>query len=49
MENLQESRESSGINKTLGRTVIEERLDQIYRIKGEDALNQLREQAQNIE
>ncbi len=47
MENLQESRQTSSISKTLDREVIEDRLDQICRIKGEDALNQLRDEAQN--
>jgi len=47
MENLQESRQTNSISKTLDREVIEDRLDQICRIKGEDALNQLRDEAQN--
>jgi hypothetical protein len=47
MENLQESRETSGKSKILDRIVIEDRLDQICRIKGEDALNKLRDDAQH--
>ncbi|MCF7824816.1 MAG: Fic family protein [Candidatus Marinimicrobia bacterium] len=47
MENLLDSRQTSSITKTLERTVIEDRLDQLCRIKGEGALNQLRDEAQN--
>jgi len=47
LENLQESRQSNSTAKILARTVIEDRLDQICRIKGEDALNQLRDEALN--
>ena len=46
LENLQDSRETGGMSKVLDRVVLEERLDQICRIKGEDALNQLRNEAQ---
>ncbi len=45
MENLQESRKTNSISKTLERPAIEERLDQICRIKGEDFLNELRDDA----
>ncbi|MEA3286976.1 MAG: Fic family protein [Candidatus Marinimicrobia bacterium] len=47
MENLQDSRETGGKSKALDRVVIEDRLDQICRIKGEDVLNQLRDDAQS--
>jgi len=47
MENLQDSRETGGESKILDRVTLEDRLDQICRIKGEDALNQIRDEAQS--
>ncbi len=47
LENLKDSRQTSSKSKTLDRAVIEDRLDQICRIKGENALNQLRDGARD--
>lgn len=38
LENLQESRKVGGGSKTLPLTEIEEKLDQIFRVKGEEGL-----------
>lgn len=48
LENLQESRKVGGASKTMPLPEIEEKLDQIARVKGEDGLNQLRDRARQI-
>jgi len=48
LENLQISRREGPQSKTLPRKVIEEKLESIIRINGEDAINQLRDQARTI-
>lgn len=48
LENLQTSRKSGPDSKTLTKIEIEERLDQIVRINGEDELNKLRDKAREI-
>ena len=48
LENFQRSRSSLSTLKTLTAVEIEERLDRICRIKGEDALNQLRDRAREM-
>ena len=48
LENLQQSRSADIAAKTSSRTAVEERLDQLCRIKGEDALNGLRDRARAI-
>lgn len=48
LENLQESRKAGGGSKTLPLPEIEEKLDQIVRVKGEDGLNELRDRARQI-
>lgn len=45
LENLQNARNVSGTTKALRREAIEEKLDTLIRLQGEDALNELREQA----
>ncbi|MCF7809091.1 MAG: Fic family protein [Candidatus Marinimicrobia bacterium] len=45
LENLQPSKERQGVKKTLERSEVENYLDQICRVKGEDALNELRDEA----
>lgn len=45
LENLQPTKERAGMTKTLDRSDIENHLDSICRIKGEDALNNLRDNA----
>lgn len=47
LENLQESRKAGADSKTLPLPEIEEKLDQIARVKGEAALNVLRDQARS--
>jgi hypothetical protein len=48
LENLQSSRGTGEESKTLSQPDIEEKLDTIVRVKGEDALNALRDRARNI-
>ncbi|GGH00080.1 Fic family protein [Parapedobacter pyrenivorans] len=48
LENLQESRKVGGESKTLTLPEIEEKLDQIVRVKGEESLNELRDRAKEI-
>jgi hypothetical protein len=48
LENLQISRRQGPKSKTLPRSVIEEKLESIIRVNGEDAINQLRDQARKI-
>ncbi|MGA7965286.1 MAG: Fic family protein [Gammaproteobacteria bacterium] len=48
LENLASSRARSGPRKTLSREQIESRLDRICRIHGEDALNELRDNARRL-
>lgn len=48
LENFQESRKVGGESKTLPLPDIEEKLDQIARVKGEPGLNMLRDQARPI-
>lgn len=48
LENLQTSRKSGPDSKTLKYSEIEERLDQIVRINGEEELNALRDKAREI-
>jgi len=48
LENFQESRKPGAKSKTLTLPEIEERLDQVVRIKGEDALNALRDKARQL-
>lgn len=48
LENFQESRKPGARSKTLTLPEIEERLDQIVRIKGEDGLNTLRDKARQL-
>jgi hypothetical protein len=48
LENLLPSRQSDKVSKTVGREGVEERLAEMLRISGEDALNKLRDQARSI-
>ncbi len=48
LENLQESRKVGSESKTLPLPEIEEKLDQIVRVKGEEGLNELRDRARRI-
>ena len=48
LECLQISRSRGGPAKTLPKEEIENRLEQLCRIQGEDALNQLRDQARRV-
>ena len=48
LENLQESRKVGSESKTLPLPVIEEKLDQIVHIKGEEGLNELRDKAKEL-
>jgi hypothetical protein len=48
LENLLPSRQSDKVSKTVGRDGVEERLAEMIRISGEDAVNQLRDQARSI-
>ncbi|QGN22517.1 Fic family protein [Elizabethkingia anophelis] len=48
LENLQESRKVGAESKTLPLPEIEEKLDRIVRVKGEDGLNELRDRARGI-
>lgn len=48
LENLQESRKVGGESKTWTIPQIEEKLDQIVRVKGEQGLNELRDRASEI-
>lgn len=48
LENLQESRKVGGQSKTLPLPEIEEKLDRIVRVKGEDGLNELRDRARQV-
>src|SRR5665213_1216111 len=48
LENFQESRKPGPESKTLTIPELEERLEQIIRVKGEDGLNILRDQAREI-
>jgi len=45
LENLQSTRKVSGVVRSLERATIEDRLDQLCRIRSEDVLNQLRDAA----
>jgi fido (protein-threonine AMPylation protein) len=45
LDNLRPSRARSGISRTLGREEIEERLDRLARARGEQALNEMRDEA----
>ncbi|MCK5523668.1 MAG: Fic family protein [Thiomargarita sp.] len=48
LENLQPSRQRSTIRKTVAQTEIEQRLDKLCQIRGEEELNQLRTHAKAI-
>ena len=48
LENLQESRKVGGASKTLPLPAVEEKLDQIVRVKGEEGLNELRDRARQV-
>ena len=48
LENLQPSRRSDKVSKTVGREEVERRLADILRVSGEEALNRLRDQARTI-
>ena len=48
LENLQVSRKSGPQSKTLTRPELEERLDQIIQTNGEEAINELRDEARGI-
>lgn len=48
LENLQTSRQSGGKSKTLPLSAIEEKLEQIIKVHGEDELNRLRDRAKAI-
>lgn len=48
LENLQESRKVGSSSKILPLPEIEEKLDQIVRVKGEEGLNELRDRARQI-
>jgi fido (protein-threonine AMPylation protein) len=48
LDNMKPSRERSGVRRTLRREELEQRLDRIARIRGEDALNELRDEARAI-
>lgn len=45
LENLQSARSTSGISKTMSREDLENRLEAVIRIRGEQALNQIRDEA----
>jgi hypothetical protein len=45
LDNMKPSRERSGVRRTLRREELEERLDRIARIRGNGALNELRDEA----
>lgn len=48
LENLQTSREKTTVKKTVSQKVLEERLDKIARVYGEDELNRLRDEARGL-
>jgi hypothetical protein len=48
LDNLRPSRARSGVARTLRREEIEDRLDRLARTRGDDALNQLRDEARAI-
>lgn len=48
LDNLRPSRARSGVSRTLRREEIEERLDRLARVRGEQSLNELRDQARII-
>jgi hypothetical protein len=48
LENIRPSRARSGVAWTLRREELEERLDRLARVRGEQALNELREDARRI-
>jgi fido (protein-threonine AMPylation protein) len=48
LENIRPSRARSGVPRTLRREELEERLDSLARARGEQALNELRDQAREI-
>ncbi len=48
LENLQISRERSSTPKTLTKAQVEDRLERICKIRGEDALNQFRDKARKL-
>jgi len=48
LENLQISRPNTGTPKTLTKTEVEEKLDAIIRVRGEEGLNVLRDQAKVV-
>ena len=48
LENLENTKEKNGESKTLSRVQLEEKMEAFLRVKGEDALNQVRERAKII-
>lgn len=48
LENMQTSRSQGEESKTLPQSVIEERLEKIIQVKGEQALNELRDEAKKV-
>lgn len=48
LENLQPSREKTTTKKTVSQKTLEERLDKIARVYGEDELNRLRDEARDL-
>lgn len=48
LENMQQSRDRGDVSKTLSISQIEERLDLIIRSRGEDAINELRDNAKRL-
>lgn len=48
LENMRPSRERSGVRRTLRREELEERLDRLARIRGDRALNELRDEARAV-
>lgn len=48
LDNLRPSRARSGVARTLRREELEERLDRLARTRGDDALNQLRDEARTV-
>ena len=48
LDNMKPSRERSGIRRTLRREELEQRLDRIARIRGDEALNELRDEARAV-
>lgn len=48
LENMQETRTRDNLSKTLSVSQIEEKLDQIIRLRGEDAVNTIRDNARKL-